>query len=396
MAGVLLLQYCKSNKPEESNYVVMLSLDGFRWDYPDSIPTPNLDQIAKTGVKAKSLQASFPTKTFPNHYSMATGLYPDHHGIVLNSFYDPKMDAYYAIRDREAVMNAEFYGGEPIWVTAEKQGITAASCFWVGSEAAIKGISPTYWKQYEHQLPFEQRIDTVIHWLSLPEKMRPHLITWYIHEPDAVGHRYGPFSPELSKTVTYLDSLVGIFIQRVNKLPYAKKINIIVTSDHGMGCISEERVVYLDDFIKESWVRTIQGGNPNFNIMAQENCLDSVYSSLKALEHISVWKSSEVPERFHYGNNPRITDIVVLADSAWSIGLRESNYDYNGGTHGYDNANTDMHAIFYACGPAFKKSHIQPTFNNTDLYTLIAHILGLKAAPNDGSFNNVKDMLNSN
>ena len=189
----LIFNYsCKNSEQKtEEPYVVMLSVDGFRWDYPDKVPTPNLDYIAENGVKAKSLKPAFPTKTFPNHYSMATGLYPDHHGIVLNSFYDEEMDKYYEIRNREAVENPDFYGGEPIWVTAENQNVTSASYFWVGSEAAVNGVSPTYWKKYDHSFHFEQRIDSVIAWLQLPEKERPHLILWYIHEPDNIGYRLG-------------------------------------------------------------------------------------------------------------------------------------------------------------------------------------------------------------
>ncbi|MCD4680628.1 MAG: ectonucleotide pyrophosphatase/phosphodiesterase, partial [Bacteroidales bacterium] len=160
LLSIALFSSCSKELQNEKQYVVMLSLDGFRWDYPDNIPTPNLDYIAEIGVKAKSLKPCFPTKTFPNHYSMATGLYPDHHGIVLNSFYDEDMNAYYRIKDRDAVENADFYDGEPIWVTAEKQGVISASYFWVGSEAPIKDKHPTYWKRYKHNYPFEARLDT--------------------------------------------------------------------------------------------------------------------------------------------------------------------------------------------------------------------------------------------
>ncbi len=371
----------------------MLSIDGFRWDYPDSVATPNLDKMAVTGVKAKSLRPSYPTKTFPNHYSMATGLYPDHHGIVMNSFYDPELDDNYAVGKRESVEDPKFYAGEPIWVTAEKQGTKSASYFWVGSETPIQGIQPSIWKKYEHNFPFEQRIDSVISWLQLPEDQRPHLITWYMHEPDGVGHKYGPDAAETRKMNHYLDSLIGVFNHKISQLAYADKINVIVTSDHGMGQIYPDSVVYLDDVVPAKWVQRYEGGNPAFNILAEEGCVDSILMVLSKTPHLKAWKRGEIPTRLNYGSNPRVLDINVVADSAWSINTRDRKVYSGYGTHGYDNQNTDMHAIFYAYGPAFKENHLQPTFNNVDLYILIANILGLEPAETDGNFEHVKGML---
>jgi alkaline phosphatase D len=389
--ALIAIWFCWKYDQKET-YVVMLSLDGFRWDYPEYIETPNLDYIAKKGVKAEYLRASFPTKTFPNHYSMATGLYPDHHGIVLNSFYAPKLDDYYTLMDRSKVEDARFYDGEPIWVTAEKQGVTTASFYWVGSEAPIKGIQPTYWKEYDHSFPFEQRIDTVIAWLQLPEEKRPNLITFYMDEPDGVGHKYGPESQELINTVIYLDSLVGIFINKVEELPNADEINIIVTSDHGMGDINDDRIVRLEEHLKDYWFKEIQGYNPNFIFQVKEDYLDSIQIAFESIEHVQVWESSKVPERFHYGSNPRTLDYVMVADSSWSI-VWEKDKHVGKGAHGYDNMNTDMHAIFYAKGPEFKRNYEQPPFNNIDIYPLIASILDLEPAPVDGKLENVSGML---
>ncbi|MBL7103053.1 MAG: alkaline phosphatase family protein [Bacteroidales bacterium] len=390
--AIVLLSYCKRSEKENDQYVVMLSLDGFRWDYADKVPTPNLDKIAKMGVKAESLKASFPTKTFPNHYSMATGLYPDNHGIVLNSFYDPELNRYYSVMDREAVEDGKFYGGEPIWVTAEKQGITSASYFWVGSEADVQEIHPTYWKKYDHDFPFEQRIDSVIAWLQLPENIRPHLILWYMHEPDKSGHIYGPDSKEMDSVIIYLDSLVGVFIEKLQDIPYANEVNVIITSDHGMGNISNERKVVIEENLNMDWVDIIQGYNPNFVIRANEGYIDSIYLTLKKVPHITTWKSGEVPEKFHYGTNPRTLDIVVVADSSWSVVLNNERQVGNG-THGFDNNNKDMHTIFYAYGPAFKENYVSPSFENVDIYPLITHILELEPAEIDGSLENVKPLI---
>ncbi|NQT78588.1 MAG: alkaline phosphatase family protein [Bacteroidetes bacterium] len=383
----------KDQKNETRPYLIILSMDGFRWDYPDSIPTPKLDAIAAGGVKAVSLRPAFPSKTFPNHYTMATGLYPDHHGIVLNSFYDPASGREYAIRDREAVEDGYFYGGEPIWVTAEKQGIKSASYFWVGSEAEIGGLRPSIWKRYEHDFPYTQRMDSVIAWLQLPPEQRPHLILWYMDEPDYSGHYYGPFSEGTNNMIMYQDSLLGIYMEKINALPIAEEINLIFTSDHGMQASDPERTAYLEDYIKDSWVKNLQGYNPNYNILAEDGCMDSLYHALTAGDHFTVWKAGEVPERLHYGTHPRITDLIVCADSAWRLKWKRDDRKGPYGDHGYDNRNTDMHAIFYATGPAFKKGHVHPTFNNVDLYPLMAYILGLEPAEVDGKLENVVDML---
>jgi alkaline phosphatase D len=382
------------NKPVENAkpYVIMLSMDGFRWDYTDMTETPNFDKIAKMGVKAQSLKPCFPSKTFPNHYSMATGLYPDHHGIVLNSFYDVEEGRGYSIMKRETVEDGTFYGGEPIWNTAEKQGIKAGTYFWVGSEADVQGMHASYWKSYNSKLPFEARIDSVINWLSLPEPLRPHLVLWYFDEPDGIGHYKGPESIDIQNEIVYLDSLLGVFMNKLEKLPNAEKFNVIITSDHGMGATSYERKVALANHINMKWVDTLVGYNPNFVIRTKKGFKDSVYLQLKKVEHITTWKTGELPDRLNYGNNPRTLDIVVVADSSWAVVINEDKR-VGRGAHGYDNDNKDMHAMFYAYGPAFKKNYLQPTFNNIDLYPLICEILNLNPAPVDGKLENVKGML---
>lgn len=393
----LVLNSCNYAKKTSENgdqpYLVVLSLDGFRWDYADSVYTPNLDKIAEMGVKAKSMQASFPTKTFPNHYAIATGLYPNNSGIVNNTFIDLDRDLMYSIGNREAVSDGAFYDGEPIWNTAEKQGLKAATFFWVGSEADIQNMHPTTWKPYEHDFPFEQRIDTVLSWLNRKEEIRPHLIMWYMHEPDAVGHRYGPFAQEVNQEVMYLDSLVGVFMEKLSRLPIADKVNVIILSDHGMGRISQDKQVYLNKILKPTWTTNIVGGNPFYNIKASDNAIDSILYVLNNTEGVTGYKSSETPERLHYGSNPRTLDIVAVADSSYSL-FSNSKRAYKGqGTHGYDNRNTDMDAIFYAYGPAFKENYSKDRFINVSLYPLFCKILGLTEAPNDGQLEDIEDIL---
>lgn len=383
-----LISACVFSQP----YVVMLSMDGFRWDYPDKCETPNLDRIAAKGVKAVSLQPSFPSKTFPNHYTIVTGLYPDHHGIVQNSFFDPVNGKSYRISDRDAVEDPSFYGGEPVWVTAEKNNLIAASFFWVGSEAPVEGIQPTYWKKYDHDFPFTRRIDTVIYWLGLPETQRPHLITWYMDEPDGIGHDEGPYSEKTFTMVEYLDSLLGIFLDKIEALPFADEINIIVTSDHGMGPISAENTIFLKKYIETSWFIEIQGYNPNYIFYVKDEYADEAWAALKNIPHVTVWKHGQVPEHLHYGTHPRTGDFILVADSAWQVTMKDHSPG-PGGAHGYDPRNKDMHAIFYAYGPSFKEGYIHPTFENIQIYSLICRLLGIEPAKNDGNLEVVKGML---
>lgn len=383
----------KEGTKQYENYVVLVSMDAFRWDYNKIYNTPNLNKLAAEGVKADRLIPSFPTVTFPNHYSIITGLYPDHHGIVNNNFPAPDLGLYYRIGDRDAVENPAFYGGEPLWKTAEDQGVVSASFFWVGSEAPIGGKHPTYWKKFDETVPFESRIDTVIKWLSWPMGKRPGFITLYFEEPDAQSHDSGPVSPETGKVVERLDSLIGVLRLKLSELPISGKINLIVLSDHGMGPVSSEKYIDLKASVPERMIAGIFGGNPVFTINPAEGKTDSVLYLLNRNAGLKAYKKSEVPARWHYGTNPRIPGIVVVADSSWSIGTRPDGSGIKKGAHGYDNANTDMHAIFYAAGPAFKKGYSFDRMNNVDIYNLICRVLKLKPAKNDGDISHITPLL---
>jgi len=384
---------CTNPAKKEKPYLIILSMDGFRWDYTDSVATPNFDAIEKMGVKAESMQVSFPSKTFPNHYTLVTGLVPDHHGIVNNTFYAPEFDEVYSIGKRETVQNGKFYYGEPIWNTAEKQGLKAASYFWVGSEANIQNMHPSIWKPYDHHFDFYQRADSVISWLNLPEEKRPHLITWYVHEPDGSGHHNGPHSAKTDSVVQSLDQLLGYFMQKVAEHPLADKLNIIITSDHGMENISKNKTIYLDSLLCDNWTDYVLGGNPIYNIKASPGKKDSIKWALENVKGISLYENPNLPSYLNYGTDPRCLDFTLVADSAYSILQGIPQRGYSKGTHGFDISNKNMNAIFYAYGPAFKKSYSQPMFKNTDVYPLMCQILGLIPAPNDGDFKELSGML---
>jgi predicted AlkP superfamily pyrophosphatase or phosphodiesterase len=390
---LLFIFSCERNVDTYDNYVVMVSLDGCRWDYPALYNTPTLDAIAASGVSTEWVRSSFPTKTFPNHYALATGLYPDHHGLVNNSFYDHELGLLYRMGNREMVENPDFYGGEPIWNTAEKQGMISASFFWVGSEAPVQGVQPTYWKKYDGSVPYVSRIDTVMHWLKLPLEIRPRLVMLYFDQPDAIAHTYGPVHAETGRVMEEMDGLVSDLRHRISKLPYGDRVNLLVTSDHGMGATSPERYVNINEHIEEDWVVEVIGGNPVYLMDASDGFEDSVVNRFSKVRGISAWRKENLPAHLNYGTNPRIPDIVIVADSSWSIGLRPDPSRYMGGAHGYDNSNSDMHHIFYAEGPAFKKGYMHPPFENVDIYPLVAHILGLDPAETDGDLKDVQGML---
>ena len=393
VAAVILLTGFKSDKRKPyKNYVVVVSLDAFRWDYSKLYNTPNLNRIASDGVKADRMISSFPTNTFPNHYSIATGLYPDHHGLINNSFQAPDLGLFYRIGDRKAVENPAFYGGEPMWATAEKQGAKAASFFWVGSETKVGGIQPTYWKKYDAAVTFSERIDTVVKWLGYPQEKRPELVNLYFDEPDATSHDFGPVSNETKLVVERLDSLMGVLRTKLAALPIGDKINLIILSDHGMTPVTSAKYVNLKSVAPERMIASMAGGSPVYLVSPAEGKGDSLLTLYNKVKGIKAWKKSELPARWHYGTNSRIPEIVVVADSSWSVGTRP---DASGikGAHGYDNSNSDMYSIFYATGPAFKKNYRFNELNNVDIYNLVCKILRFTPASNDGDPAHIKRLL---
>lgn len=389
VAGALLLFI----RTDREQYVVLVSFDGFRWDYPSLYKTPALDELAAKGVKAASLVPSFPTKTFPNHYTLATGLHPGNHGLVNNTFYAPDLDRIYRMGDRSAVEEGAFYGGEPIWVTAEMQGVTTASFYWVGSEAPVKGIQPTYWKRFDDSVPFASRIDSVVKWLGYEKERRPRFVTLYYEEPDGVAHRAGPVSPETGRIVEHVDSLLGVLVNKLEALPIARRINLIVVSDHGMGQLSPDLYVNLAAIIPQEKIIMSLGGNPTYNMDLEDDYITQALADLNAAEGVTAWHRDSVPQHLHYRNHIRIPDIVIVADSGWSIGMRPDGSSYRGGTHGYDPSNSDMHGIFYAAGPVFRRKYNAGELHNVDLYNILAAVLDIDPAPNDGSVDRVEGIF---
>lgn len=372
----------------------MVSLDGFRHDYIEKHEAKNLQAIAKKGVRVKRMIPSNPTKTFPNHYTLVTGLYPDNHGLIGNYFYAPDINREYSLRDRTSVQDGRFYGGEPIWTTAKKAGIKSASYFWVGTEAKINGVQPDIWKEYDQKVSFEQRVDSVISWLKLPKPQRPRLVLLYLHQPDGAGHSYGPDSKKTKKSVKYVDRIMGDLHKRLMQLPMAEQMNLIVVADHGMRNITKDKRIILSDHVKKEWLIGAFGNNPVFTLKAKPSKKDSVYNSLKKLSNLNVFKWKEAPKRLNLANNIRTNDMILIPKPGYSLFESYKKISNYKGAHGYINSDKQMSAVFLGFGSAFKTGYIKNSIRNVDVYNLVTHILGIKPAPNDGKFKRIKSILN--
>ncbi|MEP1151632.1 MAG: alkaline phosphatase family protein [Balneola sp.] len=382
------------NKPQ----LLLISFDGFRADYISKTDTPNFDKLIEEGVVAEGLIPIFPTKTFPNHYAIATGLYPENNGLIGNNMYDPEMDAKYAISDRDAVENPDWYKGEPIWNTVEKAGKKAGTMFWIGSEAPIQNMRPTHWKTYDGSVANLARVDTVLHWMT--NQSNPvDFGTAYFSIIDDQGHRFGPDSEEVIEAIQEADKIVGYMIDKLKEVDPKGNINIMIVSDHGMIALSPEKKVVLDDFIDVDDIEMI-APSPALMFNVKEGVdKEKIYSALKANEeHYKVYSKDDIPDRFHLKNNIRTTDFLMVAEEGYTVDSEEyfesRGADYPmGGTHGFDNNNTKMDALFVAYGPAFKKGIKLGRVENIHLYEVMAKILNVKPAPNDGNLNAVKEIL---
>ena len=380
-----LLSACAKN----DQVTVIISLDGFRWDYTQWYDTPFLDRMSEEGVEA-ALIPSYPSKTFPNHYTLATGLYPDHHGIIGNKFINRATGKKFSLSNREVKHDAHYYGGEPIWLTAQRQGLRTAVFYWPGSDVAVQGKYPDKYFNYDQEprLTFGQRIDGILKQLRRPEAKRPQLIMAYFEQPDHNGHVYGPQAKQTRIAVMEIDKLISNLYERIQKLPISDKVNFIVVSDHGMTLTMPEKHINARQYLKKEWYYDIEGDAPA-NVYAREGCADSICQALQGVDHTRVWHRTEVPYYLHYGTNENVGDVVIDTELGWLFSDKKAEY---GGTHGYDPSYNDMHALFRAVGPAFK--HISlPHFPNVDVYPLLCHLLGIEPAPNDGSLNIVKRML---
>ncbi|WP_245683950.1 alkaline phosphatase family protein [Rhodohalobacter halophilus] len=386
---------CSEETEPQKAKLLLISIDGFHPDYLDRYETSNLDQLVETGVLADFMIPVFPTKTFPNHYSIVTGLYPENSGLIANNMYDAEMDAFYSLGNREAVRNAQWYEGEPIWVTAEKQGLKTAPMFWPGSEAPIGGEFPTYSYPYDDDLPYTARVDSVIHWMTMEPELSPGFMTLYFSKVDTYGHRYGPESDSTAAAVREVDEQIGYLMSELERTDLLNDLNIIIVSDHGMADVSDERVILLDQLIDHETVEVIDW-NPVAMIRPNEGISAEIYESLKANEeNFRVYKKEDLPNRLHFKKHDRVPEIILIADLGYSITTsgRLEQYGVTGGAHGYDNRYPEMHSFFLAAGPSFRQGITTEGFQNIHLYELMAHLLDLEPSPNDGRLGSLIHIL---
>jgi predicted AlkP superfamily pyrophosphatase or phosphodiesterase len=362
------------NKP----YVILISADGFRYDYAEKYNAVNLLQLRQSGVKAKSMIPSFPSVTFPNHYTIATGMYPSHHGLVYNRFYDRNRKATYSISDRKTVEDGSWYGGTPLWVLAEQQGMISASYYFVGTEAAIQQMYPTYWYKFGESTDINYRIDKVINWLKMPDTVRPHLITFYISNVDHDGHMYGPDAPQTKAAVQFVDKAIGVLTEKVNAL--GLPVNFIFLADHGMANVDTITRINIASMIDTARF-IMSGGNTSLHLFAKNVAdIKPAYESLKKQEkYFTVYLREDIPAKWHYARSDdlfdRIGDIFVVP--AYPKVLSGYTNRISPGAHGFDPAIKEMHAVFYAWGPQIKKRKTIPSFENIHVYPLVCQLLGL-------------------
>jgi predicted AlkP superfamily pyrophosphatase or phosphodiesterase len=375
------------NRPEhlDKPYVVLISLDGFRPAYLQRDDVPNLRRLLQRGTRATALRPVFPSWTFPNHYSLVTGLFVDRHGIVANSFFDPVRRQTYSLSNRDAVGDGTWYRGEPIWVTAETQGMVASCFLWPGSEAAIKGIRPTEWRPYDSGVTMEARVSTIVRWLQQPAERRPHLLTLYFAEVDSASHNASLDAPAVGAAIRAVDGALGALIDGIDTLPIRDRIYLIVTSDHGMVETSAKQTIRLDSLVDMSEIAQAFGGGVANLHLHDASRATRVRDALNAgLLHGRAYLRDEVPARHRYRGDPRMGHIVVVMDEAWSLvppprpGSTPRERE-RWGAHGWDPAFASMRAIFIAAGPRVPAGGTIPEVRNVDVYPLMTGLLGLRA-----------------
>jgi predicted AlkP superfamily pyrophosphatase or phosphodiesterase len=367
---------------------ILVSFDGWRWDYDTKAPAPALRALMARGVRAEALVPSFPSKTVPNHYSMATGLYPGHHGMIANVIRDPGTGRTFRRTDRIEVANPMWWGGEPIWNTAQRQGLIAATMFWPGSEAPVGGMQPRYWREFDAAVAPAARVDQVLSWIDLPSDARPALITLYLDEVDLMGHWYGPDSPQVREAIQHTDAQLGRLVDGLAARGLVDATNLLVVSDHGMAPTTQARTIFVDDYVSSGDIE-ITDINPTLGVIPKPGRLEPVYRSLaNAHPRLSMYRAAETPESWHLRGQPRVPPLTGVADEGWVVLQRADFAEYwkrspTGGQHGYDPAVPTMRGIFVAAGPAFRAGAVVPAMENVNVYRAVALSLGIHPRDTD-------------
>lgn len=390
---VALVAFATPSVAVERPPTILVSIDGFRADYLDRGVTPVLSGLAANGARG-AMRPSFPTKTFPNHYALVTGLRPDRNGIVENIFEDPRWPGEtFRMSNREAVQDRRWWDeGEPIWVTAERAGIITAPVFWPGAEAPIRGVRPRHYLAFDMATPEAVRVDRLLALLDLPPAERPGFLTLYFDTVDTAGHLAGPDAPETTAAVAAVDAQIGRLVSGLKARGLA--VNLVVVADHGMAPLSADRKVYMDDTLPKAAYRSLSGGAFMTIYPATSHENEVASALLKAHEHFQCWAKADIPARYYYGKNPRVAPFFCLPDTGWTLTTRDYKPSHPElGNHGFDPYSAEMAAVFVANGPAFRPGVALPTFDNVSVYPLLARLIGVKPEPNDGKLSDVAAAL---
>ena len=363
-------------------YLILISIDGFGWDARGRAATPALDSLAERGVVAQSMRPAWPSLTFPNHYAIATGLYPAEHGIVGNNFPSDNRDDWYSLRDRAAVENPEWYDGEPIWVAAEKAGMVSAAYFFVGTEAPVQGIRPTYSYLFDHEVPPSTRVSQVLEWLALPEERRPHMLTLYFEHVDEASHRYGPDAPETAAAIETIDGHIGHLLNGLEELPFRDDIYIIVVSDHGHARYVDPAAGYvLSEHVDIREAGVVQGGNYvmlYYDLPDADHIAEMVATINSTWEHGEAFARGDTPAHWHVADDERYPDVFIQADIGHAVMTDAERRQWlNGGAHGWPPESPPMGATFIAAGPRLPEGKKIGEIHVVDVYPLMLDILGL-------------------
>jgi predicted AlkP superfamily pyrophosphatase or phosphodiesterase len=367
--------------------VLLVSIDSFRPDYLDRGLTPRLRALARDGVRARWMNPSYPSLTFPNHYTIVTGLRPDHHGIVHNTMHDPVLGDF-SLSNARAVAEPRWWGGEPLWVTAEQAGLRTATLFWPGSEAPIGGTWPSDWMKYDDAMPMDRRVDTVLEWLSRPATQRPRLVTLYFGALDHTAHDFGPDAPQTDAALAEVDAAIGRLLDGLAARGLQDRVNIVVVSDHGMAPVPQTQLLDIRGFVDAGDARYVTTGQVLGFVPHSGRQAAAEARLLGRHDHYECWRKGELPARWRYGRHPRVPPIVCQMDAGWDAvtprQLARRDSGSTRGSHGYDPQHPSMRALFIAHGPAFRGGIELAPFDNVDVYPLLARLVGVPAQANDG------------
>jgi predicted AlkP superfamily pyrophosphatase or phosphodiesterase len=381
-----------TNAPDQRDkpVVLLISIDGFRWDYQASYATPALDRVALSGVRAERMLPVFPTLTFPNHYSIATGLYPARHRLIGNRFPNRDRSRFYDLADRESVQDGSWYGGEPVWVAAERAGMVTAAYYFVGTEAAIDGVGMSYWHAFDASVPGIDRVSQALEWLAMPDSKRPHLITLYFEDVDVATHRFGPGSAESIAAIEKVDGYLGQLLAGIKRLPYAEDVYIVVVSDHGQSSyVPDTPPFIIDDAVSLDGLIAVDHGSAAFIYLPASDwrLAESIRDAInEAWLHGKAILRRDAPAAWRASEAAGFADIIVQADPGFAVfSSRQAASHISESDHGWAPEFPDMHGIFLATGARLPEGQVIPAIRAVDVYPLLMAILGLEIdKPIDG------------